>query len=92
MYGMARISASAARGLYRISIKGRLTAHDLQRLEHACGSTLEQREIPVELCLGGVAAIDQAARAYLDRLRGRGAVIVGHAAEQVCDPPDTGQQ
>ena len=64
--------------MYRIALKGRLAAADLQRLERACGSALQQKLVPLELDLRKVSSIDDSAQAYLDRLRARGARILGY--------------
>jgi len=61
---------------YRIELDGRLVANDLKRLERACRYALEHKDVPLELHLEHVRAIDAAARAYLDRLRARGARII----------------
>ncbi|HYY87280.1 MAG TPA: hypothetical protein VFA49_00675 [Chloroflexota bacterium] len=75
---MARISISRVGDIYRITLKGRLSALDLQRLERACGSALQQKVVPLELDVNKVNSIDDAAQAYLDRLRARGARIHGY--------------
>ena len=62
-------------GRYRVSIRGVLVASDLQSLERACRYALEQRELPLELDLREAAVADDAARAYIDRLRSRGAAV-----------------
>jgi hypothetical protein len=75
---MAKIFVVHTTGGYRITLKGRLMASDLGRLEHACGSALEQKLAPLELNVEQVLSIDHAARGYLDRLRARGARIHGN--------------
>jgi hypothetical protein len=72
---MAKITVVRNSPTYRVAIRGRISARDLSRLEHACGRALEERDIPVELRLGGATAVDAAAAAYLARLRARGARI-----------------
>lgn len=73
---MARISMIEVDGRYRVSVRGRLSALDLQRLERACGPALEHKKVPLELLLAGVTSIDDAASAFLERLQARGAVLV----------------
>ena len=75
---MAKISVVRAGGSYRITLKGRLTAGDLRRLERACGDALEHKLAPLELNVDQVLSIDNAARSYLERLRARGARIQGN--------------
>ena len=75
---MAKILVVRAGRSYRISLKGRLTAGDLSRLERACGDALEQKLAPLELNVDQVLSIDGAARSYLERLRARGARIHGN--------------
>jgi translation initiation factor IF-2 len=72
---MARISIIRAGDRSRITLKGRLAAIDLKRLERACGSALHEKVVPLELDIRGVTSIDQASIAYLDRLRARGARV-----------------
>jgi hypothetical protein len=74
---MAKISVARDGGRYRITLKGRLTAGDLRRLERACGNALEHKLAPLELNVEQVLSIDHAALGYLDRLRARGARILG---------------
>ena len=73
---MARISVIRVER-FQITLRGRLTAKDLRRLERACGSALEHKRAPLELNIEQVLSIDSAARGYLDRLRARGARIQG---------------
>lgn len=72
---VARISSIFQQGRYRISIQGALSARDLGRLERACGPALEVREMPLDIRLMRVSAIDEAAQAFLQRLAARGAII-----------------
>lgn len=72
---MARISVSTARSGYQITVNGPLNATDLKRLEHACGPALERRSLPLEIVLRGGGACDETVRAYLERLRLRGASV-----------------
>jgi hypothetical protein len=74
---MAKISVARAEGSYRITVEGQLEATDLKRLERACRFALEQRVLPLEINLEAMNTIDEAARAYLDRLRARGARLYG---------------
>jgi hypothetical protein len=75
---MAKISVVRDGGSYRITLKGRLTAGDLRRLERACGNALEHKLAPLELNVEQVLSIDNVALGYLDRLRARGARIHGN--------------
>jgi hypothetical protein len=74
---MARISTSRAGDIYRVTLKGRLSAGDLKRLERACGPALQRKVVPLELDVHHVTKLDAAAQAYLERLRARGARIHG---------------
>ncbi len=74
---MARISVKRAGAIYRVALRGRLVGRDLKRLEHACRYALECALVPLELHLEHVSLIDEVARAYLDRLRIRGAQMFG---------------
>ena len=74
---MARIAVHRIGGCYTIELRGELGASDLKRLERACGDALEHRLVPLELHLEHVSKVDKTARAYLDRLRLRGARITG---------------
>jgi hypothetical protein len=72
---MARISIARVGEIYRITLKGRVSAGDLKRLERACGAALQEKLVPLELDIRGATSIDDAAQAYLERLRARGARI-----------------
>ena len=74
---MARISVVHRSGRYCVRLAGRLEAADLKRLERACRYALEHKEVPLELNLARVTDIDTTARTYLDRLRARGASVLG---------------
>jgi hypothetical protein len=63
-------------GRYHVTVTGKLGGRDLRRLERACGPALEQCQPPLTVRLAAVAAIDAPARAYLDRLMQRGAVVL----------------
>jgi hypothetical protein len=71
---VARITVRSTAGRYCVTVSGQLRGRDLRRLEHACGPALEHRDPPltVTLAAGG---IDEPARAYLERLVNRGAVV-----------------
>ncbi len=75
---MATISVGRVGDSYSITIDGGLAAGDLKRLERACRYALEHRLVPLELHLEHVSSIDDAAHAYLERLRARGARIFGN--------------
>jgi hypothetical protein len=72
---MARISIAHIGEIYRITVKGRLAAGDLQRLERACGSALHEKIVPLELDIRRVTSLDETAHLYLEKLRARGARI-----------------
>jgi hypothetical protein len=71
---MARIRATERAGAYRITIHGPLEASDLRRLERVCGRALEREVPPLAIVLDAL-ALDPIAKAYLERLRARGATI-----------------
>ncbi len=73
---MARISIVRAGNISRITLKGRLAAADLKRLESACGSALHEKRVPLELDIRQVISVDASADAYLGKLRARGARIL----------------
>lgn len=58
-----------------MTIRGRLGASDLKRLEQACGPTLEERQLPLDVCTRNASTIDEPARLFLDSLAKRGAVV-----------------
>lgn len=60
---------------YRVSLRGRLSAVDLKRLERACRYALEHKLLPLDLNLERVTDIDETARAYVEHLRMRGARV-----------------
>jgi hypothetical protein len=72
---MAKMKVTSTEGRYQVTVTGNLGGRDLGRLERACGPALEQQRLPLTLRLA-VAAIDQSARAYLDRLIQRGAIVL----------------
>jgi hypothetical protein len=71
---MARISAAEGDGGLVVAVEGALGARDLRRLERACGPAIEQRRsLRITLTPGG--HMDAAARAYVEQLRARGALV-----------------
>jgi len=73
---MARMRVTSVKGRYQVTVTGNLGGRDLRRLERACGPALEHQRAPLTVRLASVAAIDQPAKAYLDRLMRRGAVVL----------------
>lgn len=73
---MARISVKQVDGRSCVTVSGQLSAADLGRLERACGAALEHKELELELQLSQVSAMDAAARAFVQRLVDRGAILV----------------
>jgi hypothetical protein len=73
---MARIWLAIVRGRRRISISGDLRGSDLARLERACGRALEQRRVPIDICLAPDVTLDEAAVRFLDALADRGATTL----------------
>ena len=73
---MARMRVTSAEGRYHVTVTGSLGGRDLRRLERACGPALEQRLPPVTIRLSARAVIDGSARAYLERLMRRGALVL----------------
>jgi hypothetical protein len=71
---MAKIRVVERNGRYTVSVQGALRAADLRRLERACGKALELEVVPLVIHLDAVVA-DDVARAYLERLHTRGAVV-----------------
>jgi len=63
-------------GRYCVTVQGCLRARDLRRLERACGPALEHERPPLTVRLESGPDIDESARAYLDRLANRGAVLL----------------
>lgn len=72
---MARMRVNSLGGRYLVTMTGQLSGRDLRRLEQLCGPALEQKDIPLTVCLDRTTSVDQSARAYLDRLMQRGAVV-----------------
>ena len=71
---MARIRVKQRGVVCEATIEGPLAASDLRRLERACGRALQHAIPPLAVLLESPPS-DAPARAYLDRLRERGAVI-----------------
>lgn len=73
---MARIRAKGEGDRQCVSISGRMTGRDLGRLERVCATTFEQRHLKLTLRIAAGTALDEPARAYLERLTRRGAVVL----------------
>lgn len=78
---MARINLTdlgdpRAGDTYFVSVTGRLGRGDLKRLQAVCGQALERPTPLLEVRLTDATAIDPDARAFLERLRARGAIII----------------
>jgi len=71
---MARISGVETEAGLMVAIAGALAARDLRRLERVCGPAVEQRQ-RLHVILKQGSTVDEFARAYLDRLRARGADV-----------------
>ena len=80
---MARITVVRTGERYRITLEGRFSATDLKRLERSCHHALEHQDVPLELNFEKVLTIDATARAYLERLRARGALLRGGGESDV---------
>lgn len=72
---VATISVRVDNGKRVVTVRGRLAAGDLRRLEHACGPALEHRELPLELRLVHGRGIDGPVQVFLAGLVKRGAVL-----------------
>lgn len=72
---VATISVRVGKEKRIVTVRGRLVAADLRRLERACGPALEHRELALELRLADRADMDDAARLFLGGLVRRGAVF-----------------
>jgi hypothetical protein len=70
---VASIRARVVQGKRRVTVKGRLVAADLRRLERACGPALEQRELSLEVRFVEAEVGDEPARLFLQNLAKRGA-------------------
>ena len=73
---VAKLRVKTTNGRYFVTVKGQLRGRDLGRLERACGPALEQQRPPLTIRLAAVAAIDEPAQSYLERLAARGAVVL----------------
>lgn len=73
---MANISVRIHEGKRRVTVRGHLVAADLRRLERACGSALEHRELPLELRVRDISQMDEVCRLFLASLERRGAVVL----------------
>lgn len=73
---MARISGVNTADELVVAVVGPLAARDLRRLERVCGPAVERRA-RLRVIVQSGSTVDQFARAYLDRLRARGAVVEG---------------
>ena len=71
---MARISTANGADRYAVTVSGSLTAADLRSLERACGPAIE-RQRTLHITLGANCSLDASARAYIERLVARGAVV-----------------
>jgi predicted ThiF/HesA family dinucleotide-utilizing enzyme len=79
---MARLRTTRRAGEIRIVFAGRLTADDMGRLEHACAEALTHDPVRLHLDLVRVTELDGTARALVESLQRRGAIVVrGRAAE-----------
>jgi anti-anti-sigma regulatory factor len=58
-----------------VTIIGRLTAHDMGRLEHACAPALITAAPQLEIDLRRVTSMDPTALAVLQRMQLRGAIL-----------------
>lgn len=72
---VATISVRVGNGKRVVTVRGRLVARDLRRLERACGPALEHRELPLELRLLTRRGTDEPAQVFLAGLVKRGAVL-----------------
>jgi hypothetical protein len=70
-----RISVEETPAGRTVTLRGRLAAADLKRLEHACGPQLERRQMKLEIVLHDGRVADAAVLAYLERLQSRGARV-----------------
>lgn len=59
----------------RVLVSGRLSAADMGRLEHACAPALTTESAALELDLRGMTDADRTARALIERMVHRGAVV-----------------
>src|SRR5688572_27693747 len=81
---MARIRSTRKPQVLRVTVTGRLTRADMGRLERACSPALVSNPPNLELDLGCVTFVDATARAVIDRIERRGALVT----HPPCPPPD----
>jgi anti-anti-sigma regulatory factor len=72
---MARIRSTQGFRATRVSIAGRLTASDMGRLERACSQVLATHPMRLDIDLSRVTFLDATARAVLEQMTRRGAVV-----------------
>ncbi len=58
-----------------MSVSGPLRAADLRELERACGPSLEQRDLALDVVASQVSTFDEASRLFLIGLARRGASV-----------------
>jgi hypothetical protein len=73
---MARLRTRAAGDRQWVTISGHLTGRDLGRLERLCAGILEEERLRLTLRLAAGVELDDAARAYMERLARRGATVL----------------
>ena len=73
---MARMRATSVGDRQCVTISGHLTGRDLRRLEQICGSSLEQERLRLTLRLRPGSDMDTPARAFVERLTRRGAIVL----------------
>ena len=73
---LARMKVKTTQGRYFVTVTGQLRGRDLGRLERACGPALERRRAPLTVRLASILAIDEPAKAYLEHLVDRGAIVL----------------
>lgn len=72
---MARIRSIDGFHATRLWIAGRLTASDMGRLERACAQVLATNPMRLEIDMTRVTFVDATARAVLEQMMRRGAVV-----------------
>ena len=78
---MARLASREQTGRWQVSLRGYLGVADLRRLEQKCAPALAFGAAPLELDVGALRGIDEAARRFVVCLLYRGTVLVGENAE-----------
>jgi anti-anti-sigma regulatory factor len=73
---MAQIRASTREQNTLVTVRGRLGARDMRRLEHACSPALTSAHLALVVDVTRVTDMDAAARAHLQRMASRGALIL----------------